>query len=177
MSIGPTTATGTRAAPVRASVALANGSRSWSKTWLPPSRREASSSWRARMESGSFFRGQRRSSTGVTLRLPRTESGKPAGHVGAVGLVVVAEPSSQTGLLHEREVDGVHEENRAEQDKERHGAEERGLAEENREDAGDHRVPDVPVRAGDDEPRRRVPGGERALADSREERDRPAYER
>ena len=54
-STGPTTATGTTAIPVIASVALTSGVRSWSVT--TPSR--PSRSWRARIDSGSFLRGQR----------------------------------------------------------------------------------------------------------------------
>src|SRR5207302_7665013 len=55
------TETGITATPVTASCACANGSRSCEKT--SPSIRSASCPCRARIESGSFFRGHRRSST------------------------------------------------------------------------------------------------------------------
>jgi hypothetical protein len=56
-----TTATGISAAPVSASWAPAQGVRSWAKT--SPS--TGSASWRARIDSGSFFRGQRRVTRGT----------------------------------------------------------------------------------------------------------------
>src|SRR5947199_280884 len=58
MSSGPTTETGTTAAPVSISLAFANGARSIAVT--SPS--SPSASWRARMDSVSFLRGQRFSS-------------------------------------------------------------------------------------------------------------------
>src|SRR5438552_11835348 len=62
MSSGPITETGTTATPVTASCAEAHGVRS-SQNTSPSSVRLRSASWRMRTESGSFFLGQRRSST------------------------------------------------------------------------------------------------------------------
>ena len=67
MRSGPTTATGTTATPVSASVALENGWRSSQKT-SPSSVCARSASWRARMDSGSFLRGQRGVLTPGSLR-------------------------------------------------------------------------------------------------------------
>src|SRR5207249_4913230 len=68
---GPTTDTGTTAAPVSISCAPTNGARSIDVT--SPS--SASASWRARIDSGSFLRGQRRVATVWSLGSVRDDGG------------------------------------------------------------------------------------------------------
>ena len=70
-------------------------------------------------ESGSFLRGQRRSSTASAYRLPGAQPGEPARDVGPVGVVVGAEALPEARLLDERHVDGVHGEDRCEPEEER----------------------------------------------------------
>src|SRR5215210_7850872 len=60
------TETGTTATPVSASLACAHGASS-SHSTSPSSVRRRTTSCRARIDSGSFFRGQRRSSIGAKL--------------------------------------------------------------------------------------------------------------
>ena len=76
----------------------------------------------------------------------------------------MAEPARQRGLFEEGDVDEVEGDERSRPTEKDRCEKKRGLRKENKDHAGDHRVPHEAIWPGDDEGSRRIPRRERAAA-------------